>query len=63
MSDTMYKMLGLFCIILSIFALLGALFLTGEVVPVLVNRLCWIFGLALLAVGSFLYKVMKNESR
>lgn len=61
MSDTMYKMAGLFCILISIFILLGAMFLTGDVVSTLVNRLCWVVGLLLLASGVVLYKIVKNE--
>ena len=62
MSNTVYKMVGIFCIIISIFVLLGALFLTADFVPVLVNRLCWIVGLALLACGVIFYKVLKKET-
>ncbi|MDR1438971.1 MAG: hypothetical protein LBJ10_02870 [Clostridiales bacterium] len=62
MSNAAYKMAGIFCIILSIFALLGGIFLPAPVVPALANRLCWIVGLALLAGGVVLYKVARNEN-
>ena len=60
MSDTQYKMIGIFSIFLSIFLLLGALYLSAEVVNVLISRLCLIIGLVLLAGGIVFYKVLKN---
>jgi hypothetical protein len=61
MSDAAYKMIGICCIILSVFVLLGALFLGGAV-PVLVVRLCALVGLALLGCGVFFYKILKKET-
>ena len=60
MSDTQYKMIGIFSIFLSIFLLLGALYLSTDVVNVLVSRLCLIIGLVLLGGGIIFYKVLKN---
>ena len=60
MSDTLYKMIGILSIILSIFFLLGALYLSAEVVSMLANRLCLVIGLILLASGIVFYKVLKN---
>lgn len=60
MSDTQYKMIGIFSIVLSIFFLLGGLYLSADVVPVLASRLCLIGGLVLLIFGVVFYKVMKN---
>ncbi|MCP1102955.1 membrane protein implicated in regulation of membrane protease activity [Aequitasia blattaphilus] len=60
MSNTFYKMLGLFCLILSIFFLLGALFLGPAVVPAFVPILCWVVGLLLLMAGIFFYQIFKK---
>lgn len=60
MSGTLSKICGLLLIILSIFLLLGGLYLPAAVFPV---WLLWgldISGLFLLAAGIVLYKVLKR---
>ena len=61
MSDTQYKMIGILSIILSVFFLLGALYLGVDVVPMLVIRSCWFAGLILLGGGIVFYKVMRKD--
>ena len=60
MSGTGSKICGLILIIISIFLLLGGLYLPAAVIPVLTLRGLAIAGVFLLAVGIFLYKVLKR---
>ena len=60
MSGTGYKIGGLIFIIISIFLLLGGLYLPAAVIPVWILRGLDIAGLILLAVGILLYKVLKR---
>ena len=59
MSGTGSKICGLILIIISIFLLLGGLYLPAAVIPVILRGLD-IAGLILLAVGILLYKVLKR---
>ena len=60
MSGTGSKIYGLIFIIISIFLLLGGLYLPAAVIPVWILRGLDIAGLLLLAVGILLYKVLKR---
>ncbi len=60
MSGTGYKIGGLIFIIISIFLLLGGLYLPAAVIPVWILRGLDIAGLLLLAIGIFMYKVLKK---
>ena len=60
MSGTGSKRCGLILIIISIFLLLGGLYLPAAVIPVWILRGLDIAGLILLAVGIVLYKVLKK---
>ena len=60
MSGTESKICGLIFIIISIFLLLGGLYLPAAVIPVWILRGLDIAGLILLAVGILLYKVLKR---
>lgn len=60
-SGTGYKIGGLLLIILSIFLLLGGLYLPVAVFPVWLLRGLDIAGLILLAAGIVMYKVLKTK--
>ena len=60
MSGTGSKICGLILIIISIFLLLGGLYLPAAVIPVCILRVLYIAGLILLAVGIVMYKVLKR---
>ena len=60
MSGTGSKIYGLIFIVISIFLLLGGLYLPAAVIPVWILRGLDIAGLLLLAVGILLYKVLKR---
>lgn len=60
MSGTGSKICGLILIIISIFLLLGGLYLPTAVIPVWILRGLDIAGLLLLAIGIFMYKVLKK---
>ena len=60
MSGTGSKICGLILIIISIFLLLGGLYLLAAVIPVWILRGLAIAGLLLLIVGIVMYKVLKR---
>ena len=60
MSGTGSKICGLILIIISIFLLLGGLYLPTALIPVWILRGLDIAGLILLAIGIFMYKVLKR---
>ena len=60
MSGTGSKIYGLIFIIISIFLLLGGLYLPAAVIPVWLLRGLDIAGLLLLIVGIVMYKVLKR---
>ena len=60
MSGTGSKICGLILIIISIFLLLGGLYLPAAVISVWILRGLDIAGLILLAVGIVMYKVLKK---
>lgn len=60
MSGTGSKICGLILIIISIFLLLGGLYLPAAVISVWILRGLDIAGVFLLAVGIVMYKVLKR---
>lgn len=60
MSGTGSKICGLILIIISIFLLLGGLYLPAAVISVWILRGLDIAGVFLLAVGIVMYKVLKK---
>ena len=60
MSGTVSKICGLLLIILSIFLLLGGLYISPAVFPVWLLRGLDIAGVLLLVAGILLYKVFKK---
>jgi len=61
MSKNTCRMIGLLTMLLSVFLLIGGLYLGPAGVPALVPHLCLIAGLALLVVGVVFYRIMKSE--
>ena len=59
-SGAVSKICGLILIIISIFLLLGGLYLPAAVIPVWTLRGLAIAGVFLLAVGIVMYKVLKR---
>ncbi|MGX8719963.1 MAG: hypothetical protein ACSW79_02625 [Eubacteriales bacterium] len=47
--------------LVSVFLLIGGLYMGPAGVPALVPRLCLIAGLALLVVGVVFYRILKSE--
>ena len=60
MNGTGYKVWGLIFIIISIFLLLGGLYLPEAVFSVWILRLVDIAGILLLVAGILMYKVLKR---
>ena len=61
MSKNTCRMIGLLTMLVSVFLLIGGLYLGPTGVPGLVPRLCLIAGLALLVVGILFYRILKSE--
>ena len=61
MSKNTCRMIGLLTMLVSVFLLIGGLYLDPAGVPTLAPRLCLIAGLALLVVGVVFYRILKSE--
>ena len=61
MSKNTCRMIGLLTMLVSVFLLIGGLYLRPAGVPGLVPRICLIAGLVLLVVGVVFYRVLKSE--
>lgn len=61
MSKNTCRMIGLLTMLVSVFLLIGGLYLGQAGVPGFVPRLCLIVGLALLILGVVFYRVLKSE--
>lgn len=60
MSKNLCRMLGIILEMLSVFLLLGGLFLGGAGLPAWVPPVCLVAGLVMLTVGVILYKVVHS---
>ena len=60
MSKNTCRMIGLVAMLISVFLLIGGLYLTPAVVPGFVPRLCLALGLVLLVVGVVFYRILKS---
>ena len=60
-SKNTCRMIGLLTMLLSVFLLIGGLYLGPAGVLPLVPHICLIAGLALLVVGVVFYRIMKSE--
>ena len=61
MSKNTCRMIGLLTMLVSVFFLIGGLYLGPAGVPGFVPRLCLITGLVLLVIGVVFYRVLKSE--
>lgn len=61
MSKNTCRMAGLIVMMISVFFIMGGLFLKGEGIPAALSPICLIAGLILLIAGVVLYRVLKNE--
>ena len=62
MRDQVFKLVGILCLMLSVFLVLFGLYLTDDFAGSGVRTLTTAGGVALLCVGSFFYKLMIKES-
>lgn len=61
MSRNTCRMIGLILIMISIFLIMGGLFLKGSDIPVSISPVCLIAGIMMLIVGTVFYKILKSE--
>ena len=61
MSKNTCRMVGLLKMLVSVFFLIGGLYLGQAGVPDYVPRVCLIVGLVMLVVGVIFYRVLKSE--
>ncbi len=61
MSKNLCRILGLLMEMISLFLILGGLFLSGAGLPALVPPLCLITGLLLFVAGLVFFKVLKSD--
>ena len=61
MSKNTCRMIGLLTMLISVFFLIGGLYLGDTGLPDHVRSCCLAAGLILLAVGVVFYRVLKNE--
>ena len=62
MRDQVFKLVGILCLMLSVFLVLFGLYLTDDFAGAGVRTLTTAGGVALLCVGTLFYKLMKKES-
>lgn len=61
MSKSQARMAGILMMMLSVFLIIGGLFLKDSGIPGYVAVLSLVAGLALLTVGTIFYKFLKSE--
>ena len=61
MSKNACRMIGLLTMLVSVFFLIGGLYLGNAGLPAHTAPLCLIAGLILLAVGVVFYRIVKSE--
>ncbi len=61
MSKNLCRLLGLLMQMVSLFLILGGLFLPSTALPSFVSPLCLLAGFLLLATGLVFYKVLKSD--
>ena len=61
MSKNTCRMIGLVVIMISVFLIMGGLFLKGADIPVILSPVCLIAGIMMLAVGIVFYKILKSD--
>ncbi len=61
MTRNACRMSGLIIIMVSIFFIIGGLFLKGADIPAVIAPVCLTAGLLLITVGTIMYKILKND--
>jgi len=61
MSKNTCRMIGLIVIMLSVFLIIGGLFLKGSDIPAFISPVCLIAGIMMLIVGTVFYKILKSD--
>lgn len=61
MSKNTCRMIGLIAIMVSVFLIIGGLFLKGSDIPAIISPVCLIAGIMMLVVGTVFYKILKSD--
>ena len=61
MNRAVYRIIGIYTLIISIFFILGGIFIPSEGSSTVLTTLSLLFGVILLIVGTVLYKIIKVE--
>lgn len=61
MNREAYRIIGIYTLIISIFFILGGIFIPSEGSGTVLTTLSLLFGVILLIVGTVLYKIVKVE--
>lgn len=61
MNRAVYRIVGIYILIISIFFILGGIFIPSEGSGTVLTALSQLFGVILLIVGTVLYKIVKVE--
>ena len=61
MNKAVYRIIGIYTLIISIFFIFGGIFIPSEGSSTVITTLSLLFGVILLIVGTVLYKIVKVE--
>ena len=61
MNKAVYRIIGIYTLIISIFFILGGIFIPSKGSGTVLTTLFLLFGVILLIVGTVLYKIIKVE--
>ena len=61
MNRAVYRIIGIYTLIISIFFILGGIFIPSEGGSTVLTTLSLLFGVILFVVGTVLYKIVKVE--
>ena len=61
MNRAVYRIIGIYILIISIFFILGGIFIPSEGSGTVLTTLFLLFGVILFVVGTVLYKIVKVE--
>ena len=61
MSKNTCRMIGLIVIMISVFLIMGGLFLKGSDIPFILSPVCLVAGIMMLIVGIVFYKILKSD--
>ena len=61
MNRAVYRIIGIYTLLISIFCILGGIFIPSEGSSTVLTTISLLFGVILLIVGTVLYKIVKVE--